>query len=48
MSNHVAQHLIFTGDPHAVREAMESIKGAPGSANELLDLNSIIPMPGVV
>lgn len=48
MSNHVTQRMIFTGDPTAVRDALKFIKGVSGTANEHLDLNSIIPMPRVV
>ncbi|MDT7688477.1 MAG: hypothetical protein QOE46_1236 [Acidobacteriota bacterium] len=48
MSSHVTQHLIVSSDPEQVREVIEHIKGAPGTPNELFDLNRIIPMPDVV
>lgn len=45
MPNHTQQRMIVTGDPDAVHEAMEYIKGAPGTDNELIDLERIVPLP---
>jgi len=48
MPNNTTQRMIVNGESNLVCEVMQFIKGEPGSPNELLDLNKIVPMPEAV
>jgi hypothetical protein len=40
--------MTLKGDPAEVQRVFEEIKGLPGTGNDLMDLNSIVPMPEVI
>jgi hypothetical protein len=48
MANECRHRMTIKGDPARVEPLFTEIRGLPGTANELMDLNSIIPAPDTI
>jgi hypothetical protein len=48
MRDHIKQRLTVKGYPGEVKKLLRTIRGQKGTSNELLDLESIVPVPEVV
>lgn len=48
MSNHCRHRLAIKGKPEDVQRVLEQIRGLPGTPNEIMDLNRIIPAPASI